>query len=145
MKEYIELYWSKQNSYVHLDNQLISSNLEFLALYFSVDYKFNQTDFFTQPFNFYSCTFIINDLIHKNFYVGYSEEFYSLDDEESLEDLKLEGNSCKISHDNFVKLAQNWMDMKKKRTPFAIMYRDENDWLHCKGFDSKEEIVANRY
>ena len=32
------------------------------------------------------------------------------------------------------------MEMKKKQIPFAIIYRNDNDWIDCKGFDSKEEM-----
>ena len=49
-------------------------------------------------------------------------------------------NSCKISHDNFIEFRTKWLAIKETLPPFMIIYRDDNDWIDCKGFNSKEEM-----
>lgn len=49
-------------------------------------------------------------------------------------------NSCKINLQNFHEFIKIWLDIKKIEKSFALMYRNENDWIVCKGFDSKEEL-----
>lgn len=51
-----------------------------------------------------------------------------------------ETNSCKISYENFKEFAKKWTALKQALPPFAIMYRDDNDWVDCKGFESQEEM-----
>ena len=51
-----------------------------------------------------------------------------------------ETNSCKMSVDNYLEFRQKWVALKKALPAFAIIYRDNNDWVDCKGFDTKEEM-----
>ena len=55
-------------------------------------------------------------------------------------------NSCKINVHNFNEFIKIWLDIKKAEKLFALIYRNENDWIVCQGFDSKEEqnlFIAN--
>ncbi len=51
-----------------------------------------------------------------------------------------ETNSCKMSVNNYLEFRKNWVTLKQDLTLFAIIYRDDTDWVYCKGFDSKEEM-----
>ena len=53
-----------------------------------------------------------------------------------------EKNSCKINVDNFKEFIKNWNNLKNELPAFAIIYRDDNDWIDCKGFDTQEEMKA---
>ena len=51
-----------------------------------------------------------------------------------------ESNSCKISVDNFIEFTKKWVSLKVTLPPFVIIYRDDNDWVDCKGFDTQEDM-----
>ena len=77
-------------------------------------------------------------------YIGFGEWFIDEDiDGPSWDEYSSyvnEANSCKISVDNFIEFTKKWMALKSVLPPFAIMYRDDHDWVDCKGFDSKEDM-----
>ncbi len=132
---------------INISDYVSSSNLRFLIDFFSGDYRPYDQDVFHQIVSCYDVSFIYNDIKNKNFYVGWAEweysdgEIHSPHDEEFSSYVN-ENNSCKITHNNFIKLAEQFMNMKKNHTSFAIIYRDDNDWIDCKGFDTQEEMEA---
>ncbi|MGZ6251422.1 MAG: hypothetical protein ACXWL2_05305 [Candidatus Chromulinivorax sp.] len=142
MKDYILLCWSKFNYYRNISDYVSSSNLRFLINFFSGDYRSDDKNLFSRTISYYDSSFVYNDFQNKTFCIGCSE--WELDEEvdapsrEEFHDYVNETNSCKISYDNFINLAENLMIMKKKPKQFAIIYRDNFDWIDCKGFDTKE-------
>ena len=51
-----------------------------------------------------------------------------------------EDTCCKISIKNFIAFAETWLEIKKIKTPFALIYQDENDWIDAKPFETQEEM-----
>lgn len=144
MKDYIFLRRSQFNHYRYISDYVSSSNLRFLIDFFSGDYRPYDKDLFIRIVSYYDANFVYNDLENKIFYIGCSE--WELDEEidaPSRDEFSVyvnENNSYKITHDNFTELAENLIKMKKKSTPFAIIYQDDNGWVDCEGFDSQEEM-----
>ena len=138
------LRWSKVNDYRHVSDYSSQSNLRFLVNFFSSSYRPYDKKIFIHMLNLYDADFVYNDINNKDFYVGCSEweldEEIDAPDDEEFQTYVNESNSCKISYDNYIEFAQNWLEMRNKQTPFAIIYRNDNDWIDCKGFDSKEEM-----
>ncbi|MBP6870157.1 hypothetical protein KBC04_04705 [Candidatus Babeliales bacterium] len=144
MKDFMLLRWSKFDYYCHIENYASKSNLRFLINFLSDDYRPSDKNVFIRVVNCYNANFVYNDIQNKMFYIGSSE--WELDEEidapsnEEFPSYVNETNSCKISQNNFIELAIFLIEMKKKTPPFAIIYRDDKDWVHCQGFDSKEEM-----
>lgn len=144
MKDYILLRWSRFNYYRHINDYVSVSNLRFLINFFSGDYRSEDKDLFIRIVSYYDANFVYNDLKNKIFYIGCSE--WELDEEidaPSGEEFSVyvnEGNTCKITHHNFIQLSDKLMNMKKNPTPFALIYRDDNDLVDCKGFQTQEEM-----
>jgi len=134
------LYKSKYNDY-HPVKDNISSELWNLQEYFFSDYHYYNDNIFTQDQSHYNSTIIVNDLENKLLYIvakDFDTENHIPDDERL--GLTNETNSCKINHNNFIEFTQKWLEIKRTLPLFAIIYRDDNEWIHCKGFDSKEEM-----
>jgi len=146
MKEYLFLYKEFNNRYYNLID-FETTSLRFLSDFFSDDYRPYDQQMFIRVVSCYNINFIYNDFKNNMFYIGFSEwelsdgEMHCPDDEE-FPDYVNESNSCKIGIDNFIELAKKIMDMKKNPTPFAIMYRDDNDWIDFKGFDTQAEMES---
>ena len=144
MKNYMYLRLSQFSYYRYISDYISPLNLKFLVNFFAEDYREYDKKLFVRNINFYNANFIYNDFINKIFYIGCSE--WELDENayypsaEEFPSYLNETNSCKISHDNFIELTKKWIEMKKIATPFAIIYRDNLEWVHCKGFDSKEKM-----
>jgi len=51
-----------------------------------------------------------------------------------------DSNSCNMSVDNYLQFRQKWVELKQQLPPFALIYRDDNDWVYCKGFNFQEEM-----
>ena len=143
MKEYILLYKSKLNNYYNLQKYPKSKLLD-LNIFFSEDYSQSKIDIFTRELNLYNVTYVYNDFKNNMMYIGFGEWFIDEDiDGPSWDEYSSyvnEANSCKISVDNFIEFTKKWMALKSVLPPFAIMYRDDHDWVDCKGFDSKEDM-----
>jgi len=145
------LQWSKVNDYRHISVYSSTSNLRFLVNFFADDYRDYYHDMYYRVATSFNINFVYNDFAKYDMYIGFSEwevdENMHCPDDEEFQNYVNESNSCKINQSNFMELAKNWMDMKKFKTPFAIIYRDENDWVYCKGFDSQEamELFVKNY
>ena len=144
MKEFLLLYKSNFSHYNPMRNN-IKSGLWDLNTFFSGDYRPYDQDLFKRVVSSYNITFVYNDFEKKMMYIGFSEwelsdgEMHCPDDEEFPNYVNVT-NSCKMSVDNFIEFTKKWLVIKEALPPFAIMYRDNNDWVDCKGFDSKKEM-----
>ena len=49
-------------------------------------------------------------------------------------------NSCKINAKNFTELTTKWLAIEESEAPFAIIYRDKHDWIHCQAFQKEKEM-----
>ena len=138
------LRWSQFNKYRYISDYVSSSNLRFLIDFLSNDYRSYDKDLFKCIINFYDANFVYNDLNNKIFYIGCSE--WELDEDayypsfEEFPNYVNETNSCKINHNNFIELVKNLTVMKKNPAPFAIIYRDDLNWIHCKSFNTQAEM-----
>ena len=142
MQEYLLLYKSPSNKYYPMKNNM-KSGLWDLNEYFLSDYKYYDyyQDFFDQEQIHGQETIVINDKQHKNFYILIIEHNIEehIPDDNRLA-LTNEANSCKISYDNFIEFRQQWVQLQQDLLPFALIYRDDNDWIACKGFVTQEEM-----
>jgi len=143
MKEYILLYKSKLNNYCNLEKHP-KSKLFDLIIFFSEDYSPSKVDIFTRELNLYNTTYVYNDFKNNMMYIGFGEWFIDEDiDGPSWDEYSKyvnENNSCEISIDNFIELVEKWLSIKEVLPSFAIIYRDDNDWIDFKGFDTQAEM-----
>ena len=151
MKDFIYLYKTESHDYCQIQDQKKLSPLRFLLLFFSGDYILNDTRLLHRVINFYNITFIYNDVINKMLHIGMS--LWELNDDidapsaHEFPDYVNISNSCNLSYENFMKFACAWSCIKYNRHLFAIIYRNNNDWIDCKGFESQEamEIFVKNY
>jgi len=140
MKDYLFLYKEINDRYYNLENYPLSL-LIFLRTYFSGDHRYYDENFFNQDQDHGNETIIINDKQHKFLYIFTKDHDPDEHiDDDDLPDLTNEFNSCKISYDNFIEFRIKWLELKGYLPPFAIIYRDDNDWVSCTGFDSKKDM-----
>jgi len=140
MKEYLFLYKEHNNKYYNLEKSP-STFLQYLITYYSSDYRYYDANFFEQEQHYGNETIIVNDAQHKNLYISPQE--FDIDEHISYDDrpgLTNELNSCKMSYDSFIEFRQKWLTIKETLPAFAIIYRDDNGWIDCKGFDSEIEM-----
>jgi len=145
MKEYILLYRSKLNKYFSIDEKSKNSlsKLNYLLL---TDFRPWDNRFLTHSVNFYNVNFIYHDFENKMLHIGLSK--WELDEEidspeqEEFPDYVNESNSCKINVDNYLEFRKKWVELKQQLPSFAIIYRDDNDWIFCKGFDTQAEMES---
>lgn len=145
MKNYIFLRLSRFNSYRHISDYVSSFNLRFLGEYFEIDYKYYYEEYlFNNIVSSFNAYFIYNDRKNNMLYIGLADweldEEISCPSDEEFPYYVNESNSCKISYDNFIEFRQKWVQLKKELPFFALIYRDDNDWVDCKSFDSQEEM-----
>lgn len=143
MKEWLTLYKNILNRY-SADKLSPLSRLYDLYRFISTDYLTCHAwdvELFTKPVRALNFTYIVNDLENKIAYIGvhHDDPEDSFFQEEGSEKIN-ETNSCKINHDNFEEFIKKWFEIKKALPPFAIIYRDDHDWIHCKGFQTKEKM-----
>ena len=48
-------------------------------------------------------------------------------------------NSCQISRHNFLDFEEQWLALEKSNS-FAVVYKDEQNWICCQGFVSTKEM-----
>lgn len=144
MQEYLLLYKSPSDKYYPMKNNM-KSGLWDLNEYFLSDYKYYDCyqDFFDQEQIHGQETIVINDKQHKNFYILIIEHNIEehIPDDDRLA-LTNEANSCKISYDNFIEFAKKWIQLKQDLPSFAVIYRNGNDWVNCKGFETQQAMEA---
>ncbi|MGZ7044395.1 MAG: hypothetical protein ACXVHO_09270 [Methanobacterium sp.] len=145
MKEYLLLYKTKLNNYFNLEKYPKSKLLD-LFIFASEDYSALQIDICTRELNLYNTTYVYNDCKNHVMYIGFGEWFIDEDIDgpswEEYPNYVNETNSCKITHDNFNEFIKQWIQLKKDLPSFALIYRDNLDWVACKGFDMQEAMEA---
>jgi len=87
---------------------------------------------------------VLHFRIESALYIGFGdwlidEEIDSPSSEEFFTYIK-KIKTCSVSVNNFIEFTQNWVELKLQLPPFAIIYRDDNDLIYCKGFDSQENM-----
>ena len=142
MKNSIALERYNNHFYVMQDDAF--EDLRYLVEFLSTDYRYYDQNLFNKALNFYNTSFVYHDFSSKNLYVGFSEwEILTeipVPCDYTFPDYVNGANSCKISMENFLEFRQKWVQLKKDLPLFAVIYRDDNDWVACKGFDSKEDM-----
>ena len=144
MKEFIELYKEYDKSYYPIYKNFPS--VWHLNHFLESDYRLYDQDIFIKTLNYYNAHFVYNDLNNKIIYIGFANWLIDEDIDgpswEELPNYVNEENSCKITYDNFNELIKKWIQLKKEQLPFALIYRDNLDWISCKGFDTQQEMEA---
>jgi len=148
MKEYILLKSLKNNYYMpmKIDMNIGWRDTSLSSLLFG-DFRPWDKRFLTQVVSCYNVSFIYHDFENKMLYIGFSEwelsdgEMHCPDDEE-FPDYVNETNSCKINVDNYLEFRKKWVELKQQLPSFAIIYRDDNDWVDCKGFETQAEMES---
>jgi len=142
MKEFIKLYKEKNNRYYTLSRP--NPPLWHLNYFFENDYRSCDQNIFIRQLNFYHVTYVYNDFKNHMMYIGFGEWFIDENIEgpsaEEFHDYVNEANSCKMSVQNFLEFKERWSLLKQELLPFALIYRNDNDWIDCKGFESKEAM-----
>ncbi|MBP6869928.1 hypothetical protein KBC04_03540 [Candidatus Babeliales bacterium] len=143
MKNYLSLYKEYNNRYYYMPFSVYTTLYD-LYMFITNDYHPDDPKLFTEETKFFNIIYIYNDINNKLAYIGlhHDDENHELfqDDSPELVDYVNETNSCKISVDNFQEFIQNWRQIKKELPAFAIIYRDDKDWVHCQGFQLKEDM-----
>lgn len=144
MKESLLLYKTPNNNYLPLKQGYQNSLSSLFSMLFGGDFRRSEIDFLTQIVSCYNAHFIYHDFQNKLLYMGFGD--WLIDSEidgpsdEEFPTYVNETNSCKMSVDNYLEFRQKWVELKKALPAFAIIYRDDNNWVDCKGFDTKEEM-----
>lgn len=144
MKDHLLLYKESNNRYYNILN-CPKTSLRFLGAYFEIDYKsYYEKYLFSNVISSFNAYFVYNDKQNKMLYIGLSE--WELDEnmmcpsDEEFPNYVNETNSCKIGYNNFIEFRQKWVQLKQDFPSFALIYREDNDWVDCKGFETKEEM-----
>ena len=144
MKEFIQLYKEKNNKYYTLSRP--NPPLWHLHYFFENDYSPLEVNIFTRELNLYYTTYVYNDFKNHMMYIGFGEWFIDEDIDgpswEEFSDYVNEENSCKMSVDNYLEFRDKWIQLKKELPSFALIYRDNLDWISCKGFDTQQEMES---
>ena len=110
------------------------------------DFRPKETDFLTQLVSCYNASFIYHDFQNKILYIGPADweldEDITCPSDEEFSDYVNENNSCKMSVDNYLVFRQKWVQLKQNASNFALIYRDDSDWIECKGFNTQKEMEA---
>jgi len=144
MKESILLYKTKIDNYLPIKKNWDNNSLSQLFSLLFGDFRPWDTDFLTRAINCYNVNFIYHNFETQMLYIGQSE--WELDEdmmcpnEEEFPNYVNETNSCKMHVNNFLEFREQWIEIKKALPNFAIIYRDNLDWVHCKGFNIQAEM-----
>jgi len=151
MKEYLLLHKTSLNNYLIFNKTLGNNSLSQLFFILFSDFRPKEKDFLNQMVSFYNASFIYHNFKYNMLYLGRADweldEDITCPSDEEFSDYVNENNSCKMSLENFLEFRKQWIALKQNLQPFAIIYRDEHDWVDCKGFDSKEamELFVKNY
>ena len=146
MKEYLLLYRLKLDHYVSLDKKYKHISLSVLKFVLSSDFRPNEEDFLNQVVSCYNVSFIYHDFENNMLYVGRAD--WELDEEiacpsdDEFPHYVNDTNSCRMTVNNYLEFRKQWMQLKQDLFPFALIYRENNDWVDCKGFETQQEMEA---
>jgi len=108
------------------------------------DFRPWDNSFLHQSVNCYNAHFIYHDFKNEILYIGFGD--WLIDEntdgpsDEEFTAYVNESNSCKMSVQNFLEFREKWVLLKQKLQPFALIYRDDNNWVDCKGFKSQQAM-----
>jgi len=146
MKEHIKLYGSSPNTYLPLEKKWNNNSLSQLFSLLLGDFRPWDNKFLDCNVNLYNANFIYHDFEHRMLHIGFGD--WLIDEEidspsrEEFPDYVNESNSCKINVDNYLEFRKKWVELKQQLPSFAIIYRDDKDWIDCKGFDTQAEMES---
>lgn len=144
MQEYLLLYHSKFEHYLSLDKKYKNISLSVLKFVLFGDFRPKETDFLTQVVSCYNASFIYHDFKNNMLYIGRAD--WELDEEincptdEEFPSYVNQSNSCKMSVENYLEFRTKWVQLKQELPSFALIYRDKQDWVACKGFETQEAM-----
>lgn len=144
MKEYILLYCSKPKTYLPLVKAWDRNSLSSLFSLLFGDFRPWDNDFLYHRVNLYNAHFIYHDFENKLLYLGFGdwlidEEMDGPSDEE-FPNYVNESNSCKMSVDNYLEFKTKWVQLKQELPSFALIYRDDQNWVDLKPFETQEAM-----
>ena len=140
---HILLYYSKI-TYMPLEKKWNNNSLSQLFSLLFGDFRPWDNSFLYQRVNCYNAHFIYHDFQTNMLYIGFGD--WLIDEntdgpsDEEFPDYVNETNSCKMSVQNFLEFREQWVLLKQELPPFALIYRNDKDWIDCKGFESKEAM-----
>jgi len=142
MKQHISL--ERYNNHFYSLQPDTFEDLRYFVEFLSTDYRNHDQKLFNQAISFYNSSFVYHDFSHDFLYIGFSEWEIKTEIpvpcDHAFPDYVHEMNSCKIDVENFKNFVIKWTTLKKKLSPFAIIYRNDSDLIDCKAFNSKEEM-----
>ncbi|MGZ6251325.1 MAG: hypothetical protein ACXWL2_04810 [Candidatus Chromulinivorax sp.] len=141
-KSYITLERYNQHFYPLHPEEF--QDVRHLAEYLSTDHRMYDESFFEQEINFYNSSFIYHNLADKTLHIGFSEWEVNTDIpvpcDHAFPTYVNATNSCKISLINFKEFIKNWFGIKQSTSSLAIIFRNEEGIIICKGFTTTEEM-----
>ena len=143
MKEYIQLYREYDKSYYPIYRKFPS--VWHLNHFLEGDYRLFDQDIFIKTLNYYNAHFVYNDSKNGMMYIGFAKWLIDEDIDgppwDEFGDYINQLDSCRINIDNFKEFIKKWLILKKEQNfPFMLIYRNDADWVDCKGFESQEEM-----
>ncbi|MBP6869753.1 hypothetical protein KBC04_02640 [Candidatus Babeliales bacterium] len=131
------------NHYYPIDDSIFK-DLRYFVDFLAGDYRQYDQSLFLNSVTCYNASFVYHNLEQKIFYIGFSEweifEEIDIPDDQDFPNYVNETNNCKISVDNFKEFTNTWLTIKESTHFLAIIYRDDNNWIHCQSFNSTEEM-----
>lgn len=144
MKESLLLRKTVNNNFLPIKNGYHNSLSSLFSLLFG-DFRPWDDNFLYHDINVYNAHFIYHDFDQNMLYLGIAEWELSDGEMHCPEDHEFptyvhENNSCKMSVDNYLEFRKNWVNLKQELPSFALIYRDNNDWIHIKSFNLQEDM-----
>ncbi len=144
MKDFLLLHRTQLNNYLPVKKTLEHNSLSQLFFVLFSDFRSKEIDFLTKIVSCYNASFIYHDFKNNILYIGRAD--WELDEEincptdEEFPNYVNESNSCKMSVDNYLEFRIKWVQLKQELLPFALIYRDNQNWINCKGFETQEAM-----
>jgi len=142
MKNYIALERYNQYFYPMQDDSF--EDLRHFVEFLSTDYRWYDNRLLEESLSFYNSSFVYHDFVAKFLYIGFSEwevrTEISVPCDHAFPHFLSDKNSCKIDEQNFHEFIKKWLELKKSNNLFALVYRDENDWILCQSFNNQESM-----
>ncbi|MBP6869296.1 hypothetical protein KBC04_00210 [Candidatus Babeliales bacterium] len=132
--------------YNTFDGSIISFGLENLGCQLDeMVLDIQQKNFQYRDCLFYFPIYKYYNSVEDMFYFGSYEVNVTDVDSYILEDSQLpayvnDKNSCKISRLNFIEFEKQWLAVENNKPPFILVYRNKENWVCCKDFQTKEEM-----
>jgi len=118
-------------------------DIRHLVEFFSTDYRDYDESYYEQVLSFYNSSFIYHDIAQKTLHIGFSEWEINTDIpvpcDHAFPSYLNQINNCSIHIDNYKELRKN-LTVLKQESPFALIYRDDQNLIDCKGFNCQKEM-----